>query len=406
MNVLVVHNFYRQPGGEDEVFRAETRELARQGVNVHTFTVHNDDLRGHSAAGTARATIWNPAPARALSALVREHGIDVVHFHNTFQVVSPAAYRAVRGAGAAVVQTLHNYRLLCAAATLYRDGHPCGDCLGKTPPWPAVRHACYRGSRAASGVVAAMQTTHRLLGTYDRAVDLYITLTDQMRDVYVRGGLPGNKLVVKSNFLAEDPGVGGGDGSYALFAGRLTPEKGVRTLLTAWRESGLGERLPLRVVGDGPLAGEVEAAARSGSGVEFLGQRPHADVLELMRGARLLVFPSEWPEPFGLTLIEALATGLPVVAGHIGSAATLVEHGHTGRHFRPGDPADLAAQVRWLLDHPEDFAPMRGHARRAYEANYTAPANVRALLDLYRRAIRQRAGQPHPGHPSPLRGGS
>lgn len=404
MNVLVVHNFYRQPGGEDEVFRAETRELARQGVNVHTYTAHNDDLRELSGARTALATIWNPVPARELAALVREHRIDVVHFHNTFQAISPAAYRAVRGAGAAVVQTLHNYRLLCASATLYRDGQPCEDCLGKTPPWPAVRHACYRDSRAASGVVAAMQTTHRLLGTYDRAVDLYIALTEQVRNAHVRGGLPSGKLVVKPNFLAEDPGVGDGDGGYALFVGRLTPEKGVRTLLAAWRE--LGARLPLRVVGGGPLAGEVEAAVRAGQEVEFLGQRPHAEVLNLMRGARLLVFPSEWPEPFGLTLIEAFATGLPVVAGQIGSATTLVEHGHTGRHFRPGDPADLAAQVRWLLDHPADLAAMRAHARRTYEANYTAPGNVRALLDLYRRAIRQRAGQAHPGHPSPLRGGS
>lgn len=388
MNVLVVHNYYRQAGGEDGVFAAEVQALTRQGVNVSTYTVHNDDVPDGNPVVAGLRTVWNPASARTLGRLVQEGGIDVVHFHNTFPLISPATYWAVRAQGAAVVQTLHNYRLLCANSSLYRDGHFCTDCLGKTPPWPGVRHACYRESRAATGAVVAMQTMHRLLGTYDGAVDVYIALTEVARDLYVRGGLPAGKLVVKPNFLPNDPGVGAADGGYALFLGRLVPEKGVLTMLDAWHS--LGAQLPLKIVGDGPLAPQVAAAARETLGVEALGWRSHEEVLKLLQGARLLVFPSEWPETFGLTLIEAYACGVPVVASNFGSAASLVEHGVTGRHFRAGDAGDLAAQVNWLLDHPGVYAEMRRAARQAYLSRYTAENNVAQLLDIYARARESR----------------
>ncbi|MDB5046849.1 MAG: glycosyl transferase, group 1 [Deinococcus sp.] len=391
MKVLVAHNFYQQAGGEDEVFRAETQQLERLGVEVSRYTVHNDDLKGGSAARAALQTIWNPASARALAGIVKEQGIDVVHFHNTFPIISPAAYWGVKASGAAVVQTLHNYRLLCVAHNFYRDGRPCQDCLGKTPPWPAVKHSCYRESRAASGVAAGMLTTHRMLGTYRRMVDVYISLTEFARGLYVQGGLPESRLVVKPNFLADDPGVGAHGGGYALFVGRLSPEKGVLTLLEAWKT--LHTRLPLVIVGDGPLAAEAEAAAAAYAGVTYLGRQEKAQVSRLMQDATTLIFPSQWYEGFPMTLLEAFATGLPVVASRIGSVAEVVEHDRTGRHFRPGDPQDLAAQVGWLLDHPEARTEMGRTARQTYQDHYTAERNGQLLQDIYRRAQWQaRAG--------------
>ncbi|WP_019586563.1 glycosyltransferase [Deinococcus apachensis] len=392
MNVLVVHNFYQQGGGEDAVFRAETEALRGHGVNVVTHTVHNDSIGEGNRLGTALGTVWNARAARALADLVERHGSEVVHFHNTFPLISPAAYRAVRARGAAVVQTLHNYRLLCANGTLFRDGHVCEACVGRTPPLPAVQHACYRGSRAGSGVVAAMLTTHRLLRTYERHVDLYVALTEFARGKLIEGGLPGDKLAVKPNFLTGDAADvtvrTEAAEPYALFVGRLSPEKGTGTLLRAWRK--LGAWLPLRVVGDGPLGPQVEAAARDLPGVEWLGRQPPARVAELMRGAKVLVFPSEWYEGFPMTLLEAFAAGLPVVASGHGSMPGIVEHGVTGRLFRPGDPDDLAAQVRWMLDHPGEHTRMRAAARHVYETRYTAGRNVEELLGIYRQAVARR----------------
>lgn len=412
MNVLLVHNFYQQPGGEDQVYRDEAWNLGQHGVQVSTFSVSNDSISSSGQLKTAAKTLWNADIARQLAGRVREERIEVVHFHNTFPLVSPAAYRAVRREGAAVVQTLHNFRLLCAAATLYRvrggsgpdgssgdgTGGVCEDCLGKFLIWPAVEHRCYRDSRAGSAVVAGMLGLHRALGSYRDQVDAYIALTESGRQKFIQGGLPANLLLVKPNFLIETPAPGGspaGAGGHALYVGRLTREKGLLTLLEAWRGPDghpLGARLPLKVAGDGPLLAEVQRRAAGLEGVEVLGQQSREEVGALIRGARCLIVPSEWYETFGLVVLEAYAAGVPVVASDIGSLSSLVEHGVTGRHFRPGDPADLRAQVEALLADPAALSRLGEAARRTYLSRYTPEINARQQLDIYQQAIARRRG--------------
>lgn len=398
MNVLIVHNYYQQGGGEDVVFQAEQENLRRHGVNVQTFTVNNDTVNAQSPLKTAAQTLWNARIARQLADLVTEHGTELVHFHNTFPLVSPAAYWAVRSRGAAVVQTLHNFRLLCAAATLYREqdgvGRVCESCLGKAVPLPAVQHRCYRGSRAGSAAVASLQVTHRLLGSYSRAVDRYISLTDSGRQKMIQGGLPADRMSVKPNFLAHDPGRGTGpaDGAgYALFVGRLTPEKGILTLLEAWTH--LGTRLPLKIAGDGPLLAEVQRRAALLPGVDVLGRQDAAQVRALMSGATLLAIPSEWYEGFPMTLLESYALGLPVVASSIGALASLVRDGVTGQHFRPGDAAHLAQVIGDLIDDPARLDRMRETSRATFLEHYTAEINVQQQLEIYRQALAQRRGE-------------
>lgn len=383
MRVLLVHNHYQQPGGEDQVFREEGALLERFGHTVFRYVLHNDDVEGIGRAALAARTLWSRPAYRDVERIVRAEGIEVVHVHNTLPLASPAVYWAARKAGAAVVQTLHNFRLLCPGATLFRDGRPCTECLGRLP-LPAVRHACYRGSRSATAAVAAMLTAHRALGTWRRAVDRYIALTPFARDLFVRGGLPAAKVVVKPNFLGEDPGVGKGGGGFVLFVGRLSPEKGVGTLIEAWRRyPGLP---PLKVVGDGPLAADVQAAP-----VDWLGAQPREDVLALMRAADLLVFPSQWGEGMPMVLVEALACGLPIVASDHGAMATMVDE-EAGRRVPPGDPDALAAAVRALMDDAPLRARLRGGARRCYEAHYTAAHNHDLLLQIYRDAFAERYG--------------
>jgi glycosyltransferase involved in cell wall biosynthesis len=384
--VLVVHNYYQQPGGEDEVFRAEVELLRARGHEVVPFTLHNDAIASAGRLGTAVRTVWNRDTARALRELCRERRPAIAHFHNTFPLVSPAAYYAVRRSGAAVVQTLHNFRLLCANALFYRDGRPCEDCLAAALPWPGVVHACYRGSRAASAVTAAMLTVHRGLGTYARAVDAYIALSEFARRKFVAGGLPEDRVTVKPNFLARDPGLGGHRGGYALFVGRLAPEKGLETLLAAWKM--LGARYPLKIVGQGPLEPMLREPP---AGVEWLGWRPREEVTRLMQDAAVLILPSTWYEHFPMTLVEAYATGLPVIGSKLGSVAELVREGETGEHFRPADPRDLARVAEELLGEPERLARLGAEARRTYEGRYTAARNYDAIAAVYEAARARRA---------------
>lgn len=381
---LLVHEYYQQPGGEDEVFAAEGELLETRGHRVIRYTDHNDRVKDVGSMALAHATVWNGRAYRELRKLIRAERPQLVHFHNTFPLISPAGYYAAKAEGLPVVQTLHNYRLFCTNSLFFRDGHVCEDCVGKTPPWPGVLHSCYRGSRAASGTVAAMLTAHRTLSTWTKMVDTYIALTEFAREKAIQGGLPAQKLVVKPHFVDPDPGLASGDGGYALFVGRLSPEKGTKTLLAAWRR--LKGALPLKIVGDGPLAPQTAEAARRVPGVEWVGRQPLEEVYRLMGGATFLVFPSEWYETFGRVAVEAFARGTPVVASKIGAIAELVDHGRTGLHFRPGDPKDLVAQVEWISEHPEELARMRAEARAEFETRYTAEHNYRSLMKIYQRA--------------------
>ncbi len=317
--------------------------------------------------------------------MLREARPDVVHFHNTFPLISPSAYAACRAAGVPVVQTLANYRLLCPGATFVRDGRPCEDCTRHAVPWPGVLHRCYRDGAAATATVAAMLVTHRLLRTWTRMVDVFVAPTDFARRKFVEGGLPERRVRVKPNFVDPDPGVGGHRGDYALFAGRLSTEKGVDTLLRAWGRLGVAAP-PLKVVGAGPL--EATLAEGAPPAVEALGWRPRVEVLALMKEAAFLVFPSDCYESFGLGMAEAFATGLPVIASRRGAMAEVVEDGRTGLHFEPGDADDLAAKVVWARAHRAELARMGRTARLEYEARYTPARNHELLADIYRAACR------------------
>ncbi len=386
MKILAIHNSYQQPGGEDQVFLAEASLLERYGHQVVRYSKHNDRAAGMNRLALAGTALWNNSTYRDLRVLIRRERPDVAHFHNTFPLVSPAGYYAAKAEGVPVVQTLHNYRLLCPNALFFRDGGVCEDCMGKAITWPGVVHKCYRGSRAASGLVTAMLATHRALRTWTDMVDVYIALTEFARRKFIEGGLPEERMTVKPNFVDPDPGPGTSDDGHALFVGRLSPEKGVDTLLAAWER--LRGRVPLKIVGDGPLKGQVVAAADRHPWVVYLGHKRAEEVHELMKEASVLIFPSGWYETFGRVAAEAFATATPVIAADIGAIAELVEHGRVGLRFRPGDSEDLAAQVDWFLFHPEVHARMRRQARAEFEARYTAERNYRMLVAIYASALK------------------
>lgn len=388
-NVLIAHNHYRHAGGEDQVFFDEGRLLEENGHRVIRYTKHNDRIANYGAIGLARRSIWNSEVVREVRKLIQQNDIDIVHVHNTWPLISPAIYYAAKAEGVPTVQTLHNYRLLCPAELLLRDGAPCEDCVHKRIKWPGVLHACYLNSRPATAVPATMVAWHRFAGTWSSKVDAYIALTEFGRGKYIEGGLPPEKLHVKPNFVYADPGVGSHAGNYALFVGRLSHEKGVDVLLDAWNK--LNKPLPLRIVGDGPLVETTREAGKRNGLVDVVGRRDHDAVLELMKDATLLIMPSRSYESFGLSIIEAFATGLPVIASRMGSMASLVEDGITGLLFTPIDAADLASKVEWALDHPEAMVVMGRHARRAYEEHFTAKRNYQLLMEIYRSVIEGKA---------------
>jgi glycosyltransferase involved in cell wall biosynthesis len=388
MKILIVHNHYQQPGGEDVVARAEKELLNARGHQVVEYVRHNNEIAGYGRwrrATLAPRTVWAWDSHREVKALLRRERPDIAHFHNTFPLISPAAYYACRRAGVPVVQSLHNARLVCPVATFQRNHRVCQDCLGRKFAWPAVLHACYRGSRTGSSVVAATLAIHWQLGTWNKLVDCFIVATDFYRRKFVEAGLPAEKIVVKPHFV-EDYGVQRSAGTYALFVGRLAPEKGVDTLLGAWRRL---SHIPLRVRGEGPLEGNVQRLAEeSGGAVQLLPRLAKGELVRLMQGARFLVWPSEgYYETFGYVAAEAFSCGIPVIASRVGVAEEIVADGRTGLHFTPADPQDLAAKAEWAWTHPSEMEAMGRAARAEYESKYTAERNHPMLTEIYRRVL-------------------
>lgn len=385
MRIVVVHNHYQFQGGEDESFRAEVAALRDVGHHVTVLTEHNDRVQELGPLRVAGRTVWSMESYGRIRRLLRDERPDLLHVQNFFPLLSPSVYYAAHAEHVPVVQSLRNYRLLCANSLFFRDGHVCEDCLGRAVVWPGVVHKCYRDSATASATVATMIGAHRLMGTWNTMVDGYIVLTEFARNKFIQGGLPADKLLVKPNFVYPDPGEGVHDGEYALFVGRLTPEKGVYTLLDAW--SRLPTTTQLRIIGDGPLREHVMQVAAERRNIHYVGHLPVTEVYNQMGAATLVILPSEWYETFGRVAVEAFAVGTPVIASRIGAVAELVEDGVTGLVFEPGNAADLAAKIGWLLDHPEVACRMRKEARAVYEEKYTAEKNVRMLIDIYTKVI-------------------
>jgi glycosyltransferase involved in cell wall biosynthesis len=391
VRVALVFNRYLNRGGEDEVFEAESRLLERNGHAVIPVCARPEDPSQMGRLGKARLAadvVWSRSWYRRMLDLLDRHRPDLVHVHNVFPTMSPAVFHACKVRGLPVVQTLHNQRITCPAAVCFRDGHVCNDCVGRRLPWPGVLHGCYQESRPRTAVVATMLGLHRALGTWTRCVDLNIALTEWGRRRFVTVGLPAGSLVVKPNFVDPDPGVGTHETRRVLFVGRLSANKGVGTLLAAWRRVPPGQTLT--VVGTGPLETQL---AEAPAGVEWLGWQSRARVLALMQEAACLVFPSEWYEGFPMVLAEAFATGLPVIASRLGAMEEIVEDGRTGVLFTPGDAEDLAAKLAWGLGHTRALAEMGRNGRAEFEAKYTAPRNYELLMAIYRVARERANGQ-------------
>jgi glycosyltransferase involved in cell wall biosynthesis len=389
MKIVIVHNRYQQSGGEDVAVAAESNLLERRGHTVIRYSRSNEEMAIMSAPRRllmVKDMIHSEKSKGEMLNLLRGERPDLVHVHNTFMMVSPSVFEACREEGIPVVQTLHNYRLLCPGWSLCREGKVCEECI-ESGLWRGVWHGCYRDSRLMTAAVALMLQVHRMRGTWSHDVGGYVALTNFARDKFIEGGLPASKIGVKPNFLESDPGKRSSSSGFALFVGRLSAEKGGEVLLRAWQK--LKGTIPLVIMGDGPLRKplESEAAARNLSNITFAGWRSRGEILSAMKSASLLITPSLWYEGFPMTVVEAFACGIPVICSRLGGLREIVEDGSTGLHFNPGDAEDLAGKLDLLWTQPSQLAAMGRAAREEYKRNYTAERNYELMIEIYERTM-------------------
>ncbi len=397
MRVLVVHNCYRseQPSGENAVVDDETRLLAEYGCDVERAGLSSDEIAAwptwRKAALPARV-VWSQRGYRLVKAAISGFAPDVVHFHNTFPLLSPSALWAAGRSPARVIQTLHNFRPLCPAATFFRDGHVCEECLGRMP-WPALRHGCYRDSRAATAPLVAANATHRLLDTWLRCVDTFLAPSQFTRGKYVAAGWPAARLAVKYNTVPEDGHARAGPGRGFVCVSRLGPEKGIELVLDAWRIAFPSGEASLTIVGSGPSSGALEKRAAGLQGVEFTGQVDRPTAMSILRRARAIVVPSRCYEGFPRVVAEAYSVGVPVIASRLGALAEVVDDGTTGLLSEPGSVDSLARALAAVEQSDELSMRLGRGARSVYERKLAAGPTTLRLLDLYR-AVAPAEAQP------------
>jgi glycosyltransferase involved in cell wall biosynthesis len=389
MRVLVLHSRYRSgASGENRVVEDEVRLLRESGHEVLAWTPTPADSSLGDRARLGLSAVWSRTAAGRIERLATHFRPDVIHLHNLFPLLSPAALRAA-SARAPTVISLHNYRMMCLPADFLRNGQACEDCLGHVP-WRGVVHRCYRGSTMASAALAGSLAGHRALGSFGR-VDRFLAVSDFVRQKHVEAGVDPHRISVKRNFAWPSPQRRGPGGHY-LYLGRISYEKGVSTLVDAWAADAPG---PLLIAGDGPERAALEA--RAPAGVEFLGHVQTARVQALLAEARALILPTVCYEAAPRSVIEAMAAGVPAIASRTPAVAELVGEDR-GLLVPAGNPAALGAAARLLADDRLSVELGAGAATE-WSRSYSPASAVAALEAAYAEAIgsRRSAGrQPRP----------
>jgi len=387
MKILLVHNYYQSssPSGEDTVFENEKKLLEDRGVDVVTYTRHNDEILIYNVFEKFKLSfenIWSTKTYNELKMILEKEKPDICHFHNIFYLISPSGYNACKDMGIPVVQTLHNYRFFCINGLLMKDGMVCENCLGSTP-WRGAFYGCYRNSRIHSLPLAIMSTIHRLKGTWYNLIDAYIALTDFSRSKFIKAGLPKDRIFVKPNFLLNQAGPSYDSEEYGIFLGRLSKEKGLNTLIDAIKICAMNDiRFSLKIVGDGSLRSDLEGITNI-QGMEFLGRQSDDVCTQMLCNSSFMVLPSMCYEGFPLSLGEAYASGKPIIASRLGAMEELIEDGKTGLLFEPGNADDLAAKMQWMFEHKDACTQMGKNARKVFEEKYTAKKNYQMLMNIY-----------------------
>ncbi|QHI68065.1 glycosyltransferase family 4 protein [Tichowtungia aerotolerans] len=403
MKILFIHNYYPlQASGEDSVVDEERGMLESAGHEVMLFSMKTREGGVLNLLYCGLCAIWNPVAYRKIRGILKNIQPDVVHCHNTFPLISPSVYWACKKEKVPVVQTLHNFRLVCSNGLFLRESSVCEDCSGKRFPWPALKYRCYRDSLLGSLAMVLMLWSHRMLGTFKNTVDRYIVLTDFAKQKFADSGvIPVEKITVKPNFISRPDRLNGEvpdipNVPYALFVGRLCREKGADVLIEAWgrmlaQSTGMSN-VDLLVVGDGPERGFLEAKAREmlrslqmpAEKIRFGGHLPREQVLQLVSQARFMILPSIWYEGFPMTIVEAFACGTPMIASALGNMNSIIQDGETGVFFKPGDAESLAEKIIWALTHQPSMVEMGVRARQVFDSNYTPEKNLGQLIDIYR----------------------
>ena len=387
MKILLIHNRYKQYGGEDATFEAERNLLENPGNIVKTLIYENDvDDRFLDKVKLGLSLLYNFKSARILGELIKFFEPDIIHIHNLFYKASPSIIIEANKRGIPVIVTLQNYRLICAGALLMRNLKVCEVCVQKKFPFAGIRHKCHRGSSIQTASLTLVTGIHKVLRTWDTKVSKYIAVTEFAKSKYVNSSLrlSPDKVIVKPSSVEDVvPSSHSDRDNTFLYVGRLSEEKGISTLLAAF----VGMDHSLEIIGDGPLRQKVELGELENGNIIYLGYREKSFIISKLKKCKALIVSSIWYECLPVTILEAFSTGTPVIISDIGNLNEIVTHNYNGLHFKVNDPKDLARTVIDFCNNKDTYLPLYENARKTYELKYSPAANYTNIMNIYANAI-------------------
>jgi glycosyltransferase involved in cell wall biosynthesis len=386
MRILQIHNKYLQKGGEDSVLENERKLLSDYGHEVEQLFFDNSSIQGIEKLKLLYKIVFNHNSAQVLKEKIKTFKPDIIHVHNFFYVASPAIFYEAKKQNIPIVLTLHNFRLICSGSLLLREGNVCELCVKKTFPLSGIQHKCFQNSLIKTAQLTLTTSLHKIWGTWKNKVDTYITLTHFIKDKFVHSSLDLNpdKLQVKPNFV-EDLGFQGYDHrqNFFLFVGRLSKEKGIDVLLKATEK----HNFSLEIIGGGEMQGLVEEYAQNNPNIVYHGFQQKDFIIEKMKSAKALIFPSVWYEGMPMTILESLSTGTPILISDIENLNQMITHLSNGLHFKTGNADDLAEKIKLFEKEQSEYFYV--NARKTYLEHYTPEVNYQNLLSIYQDTIKK-----------------
>ncbi len=388
MKILVIHNQYLEKGGEDRVVDLEIKMLEDYGNEVIFYQCSNKDIKSFSLFNKFKFLFrdinWNKKSYQELKRLVIIEKPDIAHIHNIFILLSPSVYFALKEARIPIVQTLHNYRLICLKGTFYTNNRICEDCLFGNRI-KAVFKKCWRDSFILSVFLARMLYKNTKNRIFQDNVDSFIALSEFSANKFKKAGFPEDKIFIKPNFVDFDFKTEKNE-KYGLFLGRIVDYKGLDTLLKAYTKL---DKYNLKIIGNGPMFKEIKERIKDSKNIQLLGELSHEESMGYLRKADYLIFPSECYENMPLTIVESLANGIPVITTDLGAMKELIEDNVTGLLFKARDSDDLIKKIKFLTDNRKLYDEMKVSARKIYEEKFTRQTNYDKLMHIYGKTIKE-----------------
>lgn len=379
MKILIIHNRYQYRGGEDTEAEQEI-ELLKKKHSVEVLCFQNQ--KGFKGAFQFFCSIWNIYTVKKVKQKIHEFQPDLVHVHNWHFAVGPLVFRTINRLGIPVLHTVQNYRLLCPSALLLHKGELFTDSLSQVFPWKAVRNRVYRSSVIQTFWLAFIVWFHKRIGTWKK-IDSYLCLTPFAVELFQQSnfGVPKEKFFVKPNFtIVTEVQQRLEKENYFLFIGRLSEEKGLKTLLDVFKE------LPfeLKIAGDGPLKDTITQTTMQFDNITYLGNLTKNEVAAALSKAQALVFPSIWYEGMPLTILESYSHGTPIIASNLGAMTSMIINNHNGLHFMPGNTNDLKNTVlKFDALSSSKKKQMRINALESYQTTYSPELQLRYFDTIY-----------------------